>query len=238
MILLFTDFGWQGPYVGQMHAAIRMAAPAIPVVDLMHDAPAFDPRASAYLLAALAARWPERSVVVAVVDPGVGSARLPLAVQAGERWLVGPDNGLLVPAARALDPSPRWHRIAWQPQVLSASFHGRDLFAPAAAMLAGGDTSGLVPYDSEPVGHDWPKEAAAVIYIDGYGNAMTGLRPQPGRVLAVGRQQFRERRTFADAAKGEAFWYKNALDLAEIAVNQGNAASRLGLDPGDAAWWL
>ena len=87
MILLFTDFGWQGPYVGQMHAAIHGIAPGVPVVDLMHDAPTFEPRAAACLLEALATHWPPESVVVAVVDPGVGSARLPLAVQAGGRWL-------------------------------------------------------------------------------------------------------------------------------------------------------
>ena len=238
MILLFTDFGWQGPYVGQMHAAIHGVAPGVPVVDLMHDAPTFEPRAAACLLAALATHWSPESVVVAVVDPGVGSARLPLAVQAGGRWLVGPDNGLLGPAARALDPAPRWHRIVWRPQALSASFHGRDLFAPTGAKLAVGDASGLEALPQEPVGQDWPAERSAVVYIDGYGNVMTGLQPRPGAVLSAGEQQFRERRTFADAARGEAFWYKNALGLAEIAVNQGNAASRLGLGLGDAAAWL
>ena len=88
------------------------------------------------------------------------------------------------------------------------------------------------------MGQDWPAEQPAVVYIDGYGNVMTGLRPRPGAVLSAGEQQFRERRTFADAVRGEAFWYKNALGLAEIAVNQGNAASRLGLGLGDAAAWL
>ncbi len=238
MILLFTDFGFQGPYVGQMHAAIPSVAPGVPVIDLMHDAPAFQPRASAYLLAALARHWPPGAVVVGVVDPGVGSSRLPVAVQAAGRWLVGPDNGLLVAAARSLDPAARWHCIVWRPDALSASFHGRDLFAPTAARIATGDLSGLAPLAGEPAGADWPAEEAAVVYIDGYGNVMTGLNPQPGAVLTAGRQQFRERRTFADAARGEAFWYKNALGLAEIAINQGNAASRLELTIGDAVSWL
>jgi S-adenosylmethionine hydrolase len=151
---------------------------------------------------------------------------------------VGPDNGLLVPAARTLDPSAQWHRIAWRPDALSASFHGRDLFAPTAARLVQGDCSGLKPLEAVPDGSTWPAEEAAVIYIDGYGNVMTGLRPQSGKVLAAGNQQFRERRTFSDAARGEAFWYKNALGLAEIAINQGNAASRLELAIGDAVSWL
>lgn len=237
MILLYTDFGWQGPYVGQMHAAIRQVAPQVPIIDLMHDAPAFDPLAAGCLLAALASDWAPGSVVVAVVDPGVGSARLPLAVQAGDCWLVGPDNGLLVAAARARDAAPAWHRIVWRPARLSASFHGRDLFAPTGARLAQGDRTGLVPLDRAPVGSETPDELAAVVYVDGYGNVMTGLKPRPGAVLAAGRQRFAERRTFAEAAAGEAFWYKNALGLAEIAVNQGHAASRLGLSPGDAVAW-
>lgn len=237
MILLFTDFGFQGPYVGQMHAAIRAIAPPLPVIDLMHDAPAFAPRASACLLAALASEWPVGAVVAAVVDPGVGSPRLPLAVRAAGRWLVGPDNGLLVPAARALDPAPAWYRIAWQPSRLSASFHGRDLFAPTAARIANGDTGGLAPLETLPAGAGWPAEEAAVVYIDGYGNVMTGLQPRPGAVLVARNRRFDERRTFADAARGEAFWYKNALGLAEIAINQGHAASRLGLALGDAVSW-
>ena len=238
MILLYTDFGWQGPYIGQMHAAIHAQSSGVPVVDLMHDAPPFQPRPAAYLLAALASRWPNGSVIVAVVDPGVGSSRLPLAVKAGGCWLVGPDNGLLVPAARALGSSQHWQRIAWLPQSLSASFHGRDLFAPTAARLAQGDDSDLMPLEDDPVGWNWPAEEAAIVYCDGYGNVMTGLAPRDGGVLKAKSQQFRQCRTFADAAVGQEFWYKNALGLAEIAVNQGHAASRLGLTLGDAVEWV
>ena len=108
MILLFTDFGLEGPYVGQMKAVLHREAPGVPVVDLMHDAPAFDPRAAAYLLAALAPEMPPDFIVLAVVDPGVGGARRPLTVAAGGRWYVGPDNGLLAPAARRTEQPQVW----------------------------------------------------------------------------------------------------------------------------------
>jgi S-adenosylmethionine hydrolase len=94
MILLFTDFGYEGLYVGQMKAVLARDAPNVPVIDLMHDAPAHDPRSAAYLLAALVPEMPEGAVCLAVVDPGVGSDRTPLVVNADGRWFVGPDNGL------------------------------------------------------------------------------------------------------------------------------------------------
>ncbi len=241
MILLFTDFGWRGPYVGQMHAVLSQTAPGVPVIDLMHDASAFQPQAAAYLLAALAPHWPEGAVVTAVVDPGVGSTRRPIAVRAGERWLVGPDNGLLVPAARRLAGSnrakPEWLEITWQPQALSTSFHGRDLFAPTAARLAQGNLSGLTLLGDAPVGSGWPDEMSAIIYEDAYGNLMTGLTPVVGLRLRAGPQEFRQASTFSDAAPGEAFWYRNSLGLAEIAVNKGSAAAVLGLAPGDPVSW-
>ena len=138
MILLFTDFGTEGPYVGQMKAVLQAAAGPVPVVDLMHDAPAARPKPAAYLLAALLPALPRDAVVLAVVDPGVGGPRDPLAARLDGRFLVGPDNGLFEPsAARAADAA--WFRITWRPERLSASFHGRDLFAPVAARLAVGE---------------------------------------------------------------------------------------------------
>ncbi len=241
MILLFTDFGWNGPYVGQMHVVLKAARPQMPVVDLMHDAPAFDPRRSAYLLAALAGHWPAAATVVAVVDPGVGSTRKPLAVQAGDCWLIGPDNGLVVPAARRLGKAagnePVWHEITWRPPALSASFHGRDLFAPAAARIARGDMMGLALLKTPPIGHDWPDELAEIIYRDAYGNLITGLRPKPGAILSAGSQQFHQRSTFSDAAPGKAFWYQNSMALTEIAANRGSAAAILKLSVGEQVGW-
>ena len=139
MIVLFTDFG-RGPYLGQMHAVLTRLAPEIPVVELFSDAPAFDAKASAYLLAAYAEVFAKGDVFICVVDPGVGGPRAPLVVEAGGRWYVGPDNGLLAMVARRAQATgaPQAWEITWRPERLSASFHGRDLFAPVAAELARG----------------------------------------------------------------------------------------------------
>ena len=176
-ILLFTDFGSGDIYVGQVKAVLERLAPGIVVIDLLHDAPAFNVRASAHLLAALSERFAEGSVFLTVVDPGVGGARGAVVVQADDRFYVGPDNGLLsVVAARARKSDCR--RVLWRPPQLSASFHGRDLFAPVAAKLAaqGGLPDGWLAHGGglklEFGGGDLPE----IIYIDHYGNAHTGLR--------------------------------------------------------------
>jgi S-adenosylmethionine hydrolase len=146
MIVLFTDFGHHGPYVGQMKAVLHQVAGAVPIVDLLHDAPVFDSRLSSYLLATYAAEFPEGSVFACVVDPGVGSARRPLVLRAGGHWYVGPANGLLQAVTQPSlacqtckdDRTKAW-QITWRPERLSDSFHGRDLFAPIAGRLAIGE---------------------------------------------------------------------------------------------------
>lgn len=230
MIALFTDFGLRGPYVGQMKAVLLRAAPDVALVDLMHDAPAFDARSSAYLLAALVAAFPAGTVFLGVVDPGVGSAgRRPVMLRAGGHWFVGPDNGLFEIVARRW--AAEWHEIRWRPPHLSASFHGRDLFAPVAAALARGEMPDSAPLPRRPA-NEWPEDLAQIIYIDDFGNAMTGLRagrlPAEAR-LQVGGQTLSRARTFSDVPPGQGFWYENANGLAEIAVNQGQAAGALGL---------
>lgn len=241
MIVLFTDFGWDGPYVGQMKAVLSALAPAVPAIDLMHDAPAFDPRASAYLLAALAPEFPPGTVFLAVVDPGVGGARDPLACEIDGRWFVGPGNGLFEIVARRADAPVRRRRIAWRPARLSASFHGRDLFAPTAARIASGEAPDgpgfLAPAPAaDPAFADWPDDLAEIVYVDGFGNAMTGLRADrlsgncqivTGSGLKLVRAE-----TFSDLPPGRPFWYANANGLVEIAVNQGRAADVLGLGLG------
>ena len=247
MIVLFTDFGPGGPYTGQMKAVLARAAPGVPVVDLADDLPACQPEPCAYLLAAFAPAFPEGAVFVCVVDPGVGGARATLALEAGGRWYVGPDNGLLAIVARRAGDAQRagdarrsgdarWYTITWRPAALSASFHGRDLFAPVAAMLARGEPVPGTPADAASVvGAEWPEDRAAIVYVDPYGNAMTGLRaaglPGDAAIVAGGRRLERLR-TFSDAAPGAAFWYENANGLAEVAVNRGRADRVLGLGVG------
>ena len=235
MIVLFTDFGPGGPYTGQTKAVLAQEAPGVPVIDLADDLAPYAPEPAAYLLAALAAAFPPGAVFVCVVDPGVGSARAPLALGAGGRWFVGPDNGLLAIVARRAGDA-RWFAIAWRPESLSASFHGRDLFAPVAAQLARGEAVPGEPIDATAtVGSDWPEDCARIVYVDPYGNAMTGLRAarlSANAVVAAGARRLRRSRTFSDAAPGAAFWYENANGLVEIAVNRGRADRVLGLRVG------
>jgi len=236
MILLFTDFGLDGPYQGQMKAVLAAAAPAIPCIDLMADAPACRPQEAAYLLAALLPECPPGGVVLAVVDPGVGSSRPALAARIGGRWLVGPGNGLFDPLARRFGVEDCFEIIPEPGARLSASFHGRDLFAPAAARLALGRLHDWRRRDY-PFQSGWPDDLASILYIDHYGNAMTGLRaailPEQSR-LAVGGQVLERARTFSDHPPGQAFWYENSCGLAEITVNQGRADRGLGLAIGQS----
>lgn len=235
MIALFTDFGLHGPYTGQLKAVLHQMAPGATVVDLFADAPAANPKASAYLLAAYAAWFPEGTVFLCVVDPGVGGSRPTLALEADGRWYVGPGNGLFeLVRRRAL--TKRTFRIEWRPERLSASFHGRDLFAPVAAMLARGDAPPGQPCDdSIDCRPNWPDDYPEIVYVDHFGNAMTGLRAAmlpPEARLSVAQCVLERGRTFSDRAPGEAFWYENSNGLAEIAVSHGRADHNLGLSIG------
>jgi hypothetical protein len=138
MIVLFTDFGLHGPYVGQMRAVLHQMAPGTPVIDLFADAPVGNPRASAYLLAAYAAWFSAGTVFLCVVDPGVGGVRPAIILEADGKWYVGPGNGLFELVQRRAETTQSFD-ITWHPERLSASFHGRDLFAPVAAILARGE---------------------------------------------------------------------------------------------------
>ncbi|HXZ00520.1 MAG TPA: SAM-dependent chlorinase/fluorinase [Stellaceae bacterium] len=232
MIALFTDFGLAGPYTGQVKAVLHRLAPGVPVIDLFADAPSRNPKAAAYLLAAYGAWFPAGTVFLAVVDPGVGGERAALLVEAEGKRYVGPDNGLFEILRRRAGAA-RVSEVVWRPETLSASFHGRDLFAPVAAMLARGDSLQTAPRPDD-VGRraDWPDDLAEIVYVDHYGNALTGLRaaalPANAALIAAGRRIPRAR-TFSSVAAGEAFWYENSNGLAEIAVNLGRADEALGL---------
>jgi S-adenosyl-L-methionine hydrolase (adenosine-forming) len=235
MIVLFTDFGLAGPYSGQVKAVLARAASSVPVIDLFADAPSRQPKAAAYLLAAYAPWFPPGAVFLCVVDPGVGGRRAALALEADGRWYVGPDNGLFE-LVRRRSNAARVFEITERPAQLSASFHGRDLFAPVAARLARGDLAQMIEREPSFGRHpDWPDDLAEIVYIDHYGNAMTGLRaaliPHTARLAAAG-YVLSHARTFSSVPKGGAFWYENSNGLAEIAVNSGPAASTLGLDIG------
>jgi S-adenosylmethionine hydrolase len=230
MIVLFTDFGPAGPYLGPMRAVLARESPDVPVIELMSDAPSFAPRAAAYLLAALAPDFPPDAVFLAVVDPGVGGPRPPVVAEADGQRFVGPGNGLFEIVLRRATRARLWE-IAWRPEKLSSTFHGRDLFAPVAARLATGRD--VARAETVPPRHpDLPDDLAEIVYVDTYGNAMTGLRASTlsagARINGLARAA-----TFSSVRPGEAFWYQKANGLAEIAVNRGSAAVALGLKVGD-----
>ncbi len=239
-IVLFTDFGSADVYVGQVKAVLAREAPGIPVIDLLNDVPAYRIRPAAHLLASLVPQFPQGSVFLAVVDPGVGGPRAPVALRADGYRFVGPDNGLLsVFAARARDKQA--FRIEWIPESLSTSFHGRDLFAPVAARLAVERVpeGWLAPLPGLSVDFG-DADLAEVIYVDHYGNARSGLRarnaPREAQLVVNGRP-LRYARVFSEAPDGTPFWYENSEGLIEIAMNRASAAERLRLEIGTPLAW-
>ena len=237
MLVLFTDYGWHDPYVGQVKGVLARFAPGVPVIDLLHEVPDFNAHAGAQLLDALVAPFPVGAVFICVVDPGVGGPREAAVLEADGRWFVGPDNGLLSIVAARAEKSRVW-RIHWRPDDLSDTFHGRDLFALVAARIAAGDfpAEWLTPVEALNILFD-AADLPRILYIDHYGNAWTGIRggladPTATSVEVKGKA-LPWRKMFGDAAKGEAFWYVNSAGLVEIAANRANAAQLLGLAVGD-----
>ena len=235
LIALYTDFGHDGPYLGQMRMVLEREAPGMSVVNLMADAPSFNPRAAAYLLSALRGDLTPGCVVLGVVDPGVGtSERRPVVLRADGRWFVGPDNGLFEIVARsAVDAC--WWEITWRPGAVSPTFHGRDLFAPVAAAIARGDSVPGEPIRPRHEVGDWPEDLAEIIYVDGFGNAMTGLRAQAvarEATVWVGGIGLHFAPTFGAPARRPGFWMENSIGLVEIACDRDHAASRLKLAVG------
>lgn len=240
-IVLYTDFGSTDIYVGQVKSVLHRIAPQAAVIDLAHDLPSFNVRAAAHLLDALKNAFAEDSVFLSVVDPGVGTERGAVVLEADRRCFVGPDNGLLsVVAARAA--AMRISSIVWRPRDLSESFHGRDLFAPVAAKLAAGS---LPPEHLRPL----PALAASfgehdlgeIIYVDHYGNACTGIRASAvshDRVLVARGHRVAGVRVFGEVSPGAPLWHRNSHGLVEIAVNRGSAEQVLGLRVGDPVTWM
>jgi S-adenosylmethionine hydrolase len=222
-VFTFTDFGHSGPYLGQVEERLFRVDPRIRCMHLLTDAPAFAPVEAGYLLAALAGRMGP-GVFLAVIDPGVGGERRPVVVQRGDQWFVGPDNGLFAPLARH-HPASGLFSILYRPEGMSATFHGRDLFAPVAARLATASFVSLERID-RLAADNCPEDLARIVYIDHYGNLMTGMRadkvdPRQQLLFAGSRLDCAWR--FGDVEPGAPFWYENSLGLVEISVNQDSA---------------
>jgi len=174
MIVLFTDFGLQGPYTGQVIARLLQQAPGVPVIKLFSDLKPFDVQAAAYLLPSYSAGFPPGTVFLCVVDPGVGSDRPAIVLKADDYWYVGPNEGLFALVARRADRVEC--RLLPSASGASSSFHGRDVFAPVAAQLATGQAVDARPVPAGEVEQPgWPDDLFRVVYVDRYGNAITAV---------------------------------------------------------------
>lgn len=258
-ITFLSDFGLQDDFVGTCHGVIKRIAPDAEIIDITHGIPPRQVLQGALVLASTLPYMPP-GIHLAVVDPGVGGARRPLALRDGEgRQYVGPDNGLLLPAADRFGGVAAAHELAnpdYALQPVSRTFHGRDLFAPAAAHLARG-----VPVDElgPPVAIDalvrlelpepelGPSElTATVLYVDRYGNVQLNLtrgqlermRIAPGTRLELElgderRHELVAARTFADAPAGTTILYEDSYGNVALAINSGSAADALGMAAGE-----
>lgn len=250
MITLTTDFGQTDAYVGAMKGVILNICPEVALVDITHG---IDPQAvqqAAYLLSTAVPYFAPGTVHLVVVDPGVGSRRRAIVVETERALFVAPDNGVLGLALK--QTAPRQAICLTEPRYrlsqVSATFHGRDIFAPAAAHLACGISPGemgdpiplpdLVTLPSlEPQQHPDGSWLGEIIHVDHFGNLITNLRLpdslSPGTVK-LGREQIEGlSRTFADVAPGEMVAYVGSSGHLEIAVREGNAAHQLSLGVGD-----
>ena len=256
-ITFLSDYGLTDEFVGVVHAVIAHECPSARVIDITHGVPRQSVVAGALMLAR-ALPYAPPGVHLAVVDPEVGARRRAVALRTAldDRLLVGPDNGLLLPAAERFGWVVEAVEIShspWRLEPVSATFHGRDLFGPVAARLAAGEAlaDAGTPLDpDELVRVDLPapekgedgRLVAHVMVIDGFGNVQLDARPDDldarmGHAVAVGGdgRPARYVRTFADAEPGELLLYEDAAGMLALAVNGGEAAAELGgVAPGDA----
>ena len=257
-ITFLTDFGLQDDFVGTCHGVIKRIAPEVEIIDITHGIPPQGVLQGALTLANTLPFMPA-GVHLAVVDPGVGGARRALALRDGEgRMHVGPDNGLLIPAAEQFGGIAEAHELAnpeYALESVSRTFHGRDLFAPAAAHLAlGVELSRLGP----PIAVDalarldipqpelgTSRIHSTVLAIDRFGNVQlnldrshseqVGIVPGARVELQIGPERYYAvaARTFADARRGDLILYEDSYRNLSIAINGGNAAAMFGISAGD-----
>ena len=195
--------------------------PEARLIDISHSIPPFDVRAGGFVLWAGSRDFPPGTVHLAVIDPGVGSDRRPLALEVGGSFFVGPDNGLfwLVVQRAEIVRAVALRR----PRGASPTFEGRDVFAPAAGRLAGGTPLTSLGRPIEDLVALPDPFGPVVLWVDNFGNLVTNLEPPIGSLSVGGRSVPGPLRTFADARRGEPFWYVGSLGLVEIGVREGRA---------------
>lgn len=231
-VTVTSDFGPGSPYVAAMVGVIVGRAPDARVTVLSSTVPAFDVLSGAVMLWAGTRHWPAGAVHLAVVDPGVGTSRAAVAVRCGGSWYVGPDNGLfgLVASEAAGGVEEAW-RLS-RPAGASATFEGRDVFAPAAAALAAGAPAAGLGTRTDPVVAPLPGSGPRVLWVDHFGNLLTDLRARPGAVRLGGRTVDLHARTFGEAPPAAPFLYRGSMGFWEIGMREGRADRLLGARSG------
>ncbi len=248
-VTLLTDFGLRDPYVAEMKAVILSICPGATLVDITHEIPKYDVTMGAYLLAQSVAYFTGRTVHLAVVDPGVGGGRKPIAIETRSAILIGPDNGLLIPAAEKLGLEHVYHieNPLYPPSKISRTFHGRDIFAPAAGHLA----RGMSPTDLgreisnyRKISFPKPKIARGkitgeVLYIDSFGSIVTNITAELleqadvkyGTPLKVAWGNIRPKKvrfleTYSRAQTGALLATVGGSGFMEISANMADAAKK------------
>jgi S-adenosyl-L-methionine hydrolase (adenosine-forming) len=252
LFTLTTDFGLRDPYVAEMKAVILGLCKTAQIVDITHAVEKFSIRSGAYMLASAAPYFPKGTINIAVVDPGVGSERRSIIVETKKGFFVGPDNGLLVLAAQ-MQGIKRVFEITNKKLMLrkvSFTFHGRDVFAPAAAYLAkgmpleefGAEVVDIVKPAFATVKKENGKVIGEILHVDDFGNIITNILAKDivytegDRVQAElphNQLQVRFLKTYADVIPLEPLLLIDSQSFLEIAINQGSAASLLQAKPGD-----
>lgn len=252
VIGFLSDYGLRDPYVGEVKAVVLRHCPDATVVDVTHEVEPFNVLQGAFLLHLAYRHFPMGSVFLAVVDPGVGTERRGVVIRTRNHWFVGPDNGLLYPAASE-DGIEACYAIPPEryPRSGGETFHGRDVFAPVAGSLAAGRLPDLVPVEPmtlaalelpHPTVTD-DELRAVVLHVDRFGNCVTnvGLGSLPGWMELGSRYLVEAKGRTVDAAFVRAYGFAGPGEFLltfggtgylELSVNRGNAAAELGIGPG------
>ncbi len=255
VITLLTDYGTKDSYVAEVKGAILRISPDATIVDISHDVGNYDIESGAFHLARAAPYFPEGTVHVGVVDPGVGGTRRPIIVETRGAWFVGPDNGLMAPAAERLGVESIWEITDGDmlPPRVSEVFDGRDVFGPTGAHLSvgvppdrlGSEISDMIRLPAYTPRLEGDTVHARVIHVDGFGNLVTNVTYETleklgaqgdarFEVMAGGREfDLPYVRRFSAVPEGEPLLLVAGGGYLEISVNQGNAAEHMGLGKGD-----
>jgi len=253
IITLTTDFGLKDPYVAEMKAVILSISPKTKIVDITHKIEKFNIKMGAYTLAAACPYFPEDTIHVAVIDPGVGTKRKAILIQTRNSYFIGPDNGILALAAKSqgIKHIYRIENLKFMLPKISNTFHGRDVFAPAAAYLANGTSpSEFGPEIPEIVMPTFAKITKTkttltgeIIHIDGFGNIITNLREEDCELMGTKktvklklkntRLKLKLCKAYSEVKAQQPLAIIGSHNFLEISMNQGNAAENFQTRAGD-----